>query len=298
MKTSPVPLTAKLALMSACLFWAASFIATKTALGNIPPLTVVMLRLVVSSICFLAWMLVTRTRMPWHGPAWLGRLAILSLIGTALHYGIQTVGIAYTTASNASLYAATAPVSITLIAALFLGERITWKKAVGIGCALIGVLIVQGWDTLRSFEFKGHFLGDMLVFVSIALWGVFTVMGKDMIRRMNAITLTAMVTFMGTLYMIPVGLYEMRQRSFSLASISVEAASAVAFLGITCSFLATLLYFFALERAESQKVGVYLYTIPPMSFLIAGFYLGESIGLNLLIGSLVVLTGVYLTEKG
>jgi len=72
----------------------------------------------------------------------------------------------------------------------------------------------------------------------------------------------------------------------------------VAFLGITCSFLATLLYFFALERAESQKVGVYLYTIPPMSFLIAGFYLGESIGLNLLIGSLVVLTGVYLTEKG
>ena len=139
MKTSPVPLTAKLALMSACLFWAASFIATKTALGNIPPLTVVMLRLVVSSICFLAWMLVTRTRMPWHGPAWLGRLAILSLIGTALHYGIQTVGIGYTTASNASLYAATAPVSITLIAALFLGERITGKKAVGIGLSLIHI---------------------------------------------------------------------------------------------------------------------------------------------------------------
>lgn len=298
MSNAAVPLSAKLALSSACLLWAASFIATKTALACIPPLTIVTLRLLISSVCFVVWMVIRREKMVFQGWPWLGRLFLLSLFGTGLHYGIQTIGIGYTTASNASLYAATGPLSIALIAAVFLGERITLKKAIGIGCALVGVLVVQGPEVLRSFDFKGHLLGDFLVFLSIVFWGVFTVMGKDMIRRMNAITLTAMVTLMGAFYMIPVAWVEIRQQSFSLAAISGEAWGAVVFLGITCSFLATLLYFYALERTESQKVGVYLYTIPPMSYLIAGLYLNESIGSNLILGSLVVLTGVYLTERG
>jgi drug/metabolite transporter (DMT)-like permease len=123
-------------------------------------------------------------------------------------------------------------------------------------------------------------------------------MGKKMTRQMDAPTLTALVTIIGALVMIPVGGLEIWQRSFALESISIEAWGAVVFLGVTCSFLATLLYFCALERTESQKVGVYLYTIPPMSYLIAGLYLHEAIGANLILGSAVVLTGVYLTERG
>lgn len=293
-----VPLSAKIALMAACFFWAASFIATKRALAIIPPLTVVTLRLIISSLCFLLWLLCRRKRITYRGSAWLGRLFLMSLFGTGLHYSLQTIGINYTTASNASLYAVTGPISITIIAALFLGEKITLRKAVGIGCAMVGVMVVLGIDIVLKFEFKGHLLGDILVFTSIFLWGVFTVMGKDMTRQLSAIELTAIVTFMGTIYMIPTSCIEMSNYSFSLSSISTEAWVAIAFLGITCSFLATLLYFFALERTESQKVGVFLYTIPPMTYIIAAFYLGETIGLSLILGSVIVMAGVYITEKG
>ncbi len=298
-KKKPIlPGSAKIALMAACFFWAASFIATKTALDIIPPLTVVTLRMIISSICFLLWLLVRRKKITYQGSAWLRRLFLLSLFGTGLHYGIQTIGLEYTTSSNAALYAATGPISIAIIAALFLGERITLKKAVGIGCALVGVLIVMGIDTIMAFELKGRLLGDLLVFASIFMWGIFTVLGKNMTRQMSAIDLTAIVTFMGTLYMIPVGWIESSRASFSIESITSESWGAVAFLGIACSFLATLLYFFALERTESQKVGVYLYTIPPMNYVISALYLGETIGLNLILGSVIVLTGVYITEKG
>jgi drug/metabolite transporter (DMT)-like permease len=293
---APVP--AKLALIAACFFWAASFIAIKTALDHIPPLTMVTMRYAVSSLCFLLWLVFRGKKIAFQGPAWLGRLFLLSIFGTGLQKGIETVGMQYTTASNASLYTITAPISIAIIAALFLGEKITWKKALGIGCALLGVLIVMGIETLMTFELKGHVLGDLLVIASIFMWGIFTVMGKDMTRQMNAVDLTAVVTFIGTLYMIPIGGIETLSRSFSLAAVPFKAWTAVAFLGITCSFLATLLYFFALERTESQKVGVYMYTIPPMSYIMAALVLKETIGINLLIGSLIVLTGVYLTEKG
>jgi drug/metabolite transporter (DMT)-like permease len=293
-----VPISAKLSLITACFFWAASFIATKTALNNIPPLTMVTLRLVISSGCFLLWLLFRGRKLPYHGPAWLGYLFLLSLFGTGLHYGIQTVGLQYTTASNASLYAVTAPISIAIIAALFLGERITLKKAAGIGCALIGVLIVMGGKTLATFELKDHLLGDLLVFASIFMWGIFTVMSKSMTRKISALDLTAIVTFMGTLCMIPVGGIESLSRSFSLAAIPIKAWVAVAFLGITCSFLATLLYVYALEQTESQKVGVYMYTIPPMSYIMAALVLNEAIGIQLLVGSALVFAGVYITEKG
>lgn len=296
--TATVPMKAKLSLIGACFFWAASFIATKTALSTIPPLTVVMLRLIVSSLCFLIWLIVKKNKLPYHGIAWLGRLFLLSLFGTGLHYGIQTIGIQYTTASNASLYAVTGPISITIIAAVFLREHITLKKIVGILAALLGVAMVMGWETLSKFDLTGHLLGDLLVFTSIFMWGVFTVMGKDMFRRISALELTAIVTFMGTLYMLPVGLWELKQKSFSLSAIPLEAWGAVVFLGVTCSFLATLLYMFALQQTESQKAGVYLYTIPPMTYIIAAFYLKETITFNLLLGSLIVFLGVYVTEKG
>jgi drug/metabolite transporter (DMT)-like permease len=95
-----------------------------------------------------------------------------------------------------------------------------------------------------------------------------------------------------------VGWAELCLRGFSLAQVTAEAWAAIAFLGVTCSFLATLLYFLALARTESQKVGIYLYTIPPMTYVVAALYLGESPGANLLVGSALVLLGVYLTERG
>ncbi len=296
--TPKVPLAAKIAILTACFFWAASFIATKSALQIIPPLTVVTLRLFISSLCFIVWLLFRGKKLPYHGLPWLGQLFLLSLFGTGLHYGLQTIGLQYTTASNASLYAVTGPISIVLIAALFLGERITLKKALGIGLALIGVLVVMGFDTLREFKLEGRLLGDLLVFASIFLWGAFTVMGKGMTRKISAVEMTAIATFMGTLSMIPVGIWEIKTHAFSLSLITPAAWSAVAFLGISCSFLATLLYVVALEKTESQKVGVYLYTIPPMTYIIASIYPGEAIGWNLLLGSIIVTAGVYITEKG
>jgi drug/metabolite transporter (DMT)-like permease len=103
---------------------------------------------------------------------------------------------------------------------------------------------------------------------------------------------------MGAIYMIPVSLIEIKSTPFSLFSIPAEAWGAIAFLGITCSFLATLFYFYALTGSESQKVGIYLYMIPPITAVIAHFYRGEFIGTNLIIGTLLVLSGVYLTERG
>jgi len=259
---------------------------------------VVTARLLISAVCFVLWFLLRRKKLRWNGPGLLKQLFVLSLFGTGLHYGIQTIGLQYTTASNASVYAVTGPISITLIATLFLGERLTWRKGAGIAIAVAGVLAVMGAQTVLAFDLTGHLLGDLLVFASIFMWGVFTVYGKKLTEEIGAFQVIALTTIMGSVWMLPIGWAELHWRAFSLSSVTAEAWAAIAFLGLTCSFLATLLYFVALERTESQKVGVYLYTIPPMTYIIAAMYLKEAIGLNLLMGSVLVLGGVYLTGRG
>jgi drug/metabolite transporter (DMT)-like permease len=293
-----MPIGARAALVTACVLWAVSFVATRVALEAAPPLVVVTLRLLISAACFVPWVVVSGGVAGLGGGRGLLHLFWLSLFGTGLHYGLQTVGLQYTTASNASLYAVTAPITILLLSAIMLGEHVTIRKGLGVALALAGVLVVMGPQTLTTLELDAHVKGDFLVLVSIVMWGLFTVLGKKATDELGALKVTAWVTLIGALWMLPVGWFEMRATGYSLASMTAEAWMAVAFLGVGCSFLATFLYFAALQRTESQKVGVYLYTIPPMTAVVAVLYLGETLSANLVLGAALVIAGVALTERG
>jgi len=293
-----MPNRARAALLTACVLWAVSFVATKVALDAAPPLVVVTLRLVISAACFLPFIAATGGTRDLGGGRGLVRLFVLSLFGTSLHYSLQTAGLQFTTASNASLYTTTGPITILLLSAIFLGERITARKALGVALALAGVLVVMGFETVLGFDIGGHLKGDLLVLASLVMWGLFTVYGKKIIDQLGALRVTAWVTVIGAVTMVPVGWVEARADGFSLAEMTAEAWLAIAFLGVACSFLATLLYFVALGLSEPQKVGVYLYTIPPMTAVVAALYLGEVITVNLVVGAALVFAGVTLTERG
>jgi drug/metabolite transporter (DMT)-like permease len=288
----------RLALLAACVLWAVSFVATKVALEVVPPLTVVSLRLIVAALCFLPMLMAGERWRRIADRTTLLRLFGLSLFGAGLHYGTQTVGLQLTTASNASLFVITGPITILLLAVLFLDERLNLLKVAGVVLAVIGVLVVMGLDTITDFELEGHVLGDLLVLVSVAMWGFFTVFGKRLTDEIGALRVIATVTVMGALWMAPIGGFESRVTGFSIGEITAEACLAILFLGIGCNFVATLLYFIALGRTESQKVGVYLYTIPPMTAVFAAFALGEVITVDLVVGSALVIAGVALTERG
>jgi drug/metabolite transporter (DMT)-like permease len=288
----------RLALLGACFLWAVSFVATKIALGVIPPLTVVSLRLLIASIFFLPLLALTgRWRRVTDGTTLL-KLFGLSLFGAGLHYGFQTVGLQTTNASNASVYVATGPITILLLAVIFLGERLNARKILGILIAIAGVLVVMGLDTIAGFKLDGNLVGDILVFASIVMWGCFTVFGKKLTDQLGALTVTASVTLIGATWMAPVGWFEAQRTGFKLAEITPTAWTAVVFLGAACNFLAVLLYFTALQATESQKVGVYLYAIPPMTAVAAAVVLGEPITLGLVVGTVLVIAGVSLTERG
>ncbi len=287
---------ARTALLLTCFFWAISFVASKIALQHLPPVSVVTLRLIVSSFCFLFFFVRKRPGIPYRS-LW-PSLILLSLFGTGLHYTIQTFGLTMTSASNAGVYAITSPITITIIARILLKERLNPLKALGMLTALLGVVLVIGPDQISHFSLSGNMLGDLLVITSIFMWGIFTVLSKHYGSKLPPLSLTAAITFLGTAMMLPAGTWEFCRNPHSILNAPAEAWLAILFLGVTCSFLATLFYLYALKDSESQKVGTYLYTIPPMTQLAAFLILGEPIVPVAILGMGLVLAGVWMTEKG
>ena len=107
----------------------------------------------------------------------------------------------------------------------------------------------------------------------------------------------AFATLIGATWMLPVAVIESWRAGFDPLQLTLSSSLAIGFLGVGCSFLATLLYFRALGVMASQNVGVYLYSITPMTVLAAAFYLREPIGVSLIAGAALVLAGVYMTER-
>jgi drug/metabolite transporter (DMT)-like permease len=280
----------------AAFFWGTSFIAAKVAVAAVPPLTVAALRVILAALGFLIWFAAGGWPNPPDRHHW-SALFGLSLLGTGLHYGLMTIGLQFTTASHGSIFSATGPIGIALTAAMF-GARITSRQIAGIGLALAGALVIQGNGLRFRFEAPGQLLGDGLVFFSILMWGGFTVFGKRLVEKSGALPVIGLTTLIGAAWMIPVSGLELAARSFSLTAVPLKVWLAIAFLGVACTFLAPLFYFLALEHAPAQKVGVYLYAVPLLTYIIAGLVLHERLGPELLIGSILILSGVFLTERG
>lgn len=277
-------------------------------------MTVVMTRLLISSFCFWLFLRFSKDRQPWSGrlieliPP---KIWLLSLAGCSLHYWTQTLGLSMTTPDRASIYAATGPIVILLIGRAFLGERLGRRKILGILLAMAGALVVSMPELLIPSSSQlvtsaalqpgrpdfQMILGDLLVLLSIALWACFTVGGKSLSRTIPAHILTARMTYAGTLTVIPIALLESGGSLSHLWNLPAQVWGALAFLGIGCSFGATLLYMKALKNLEAGQVGAFLYTVPPMTCLLTWLQGGMPPQTGVIIGGLTVLAGVWLSES-
>ena len=164
----------------ATIFWGFSFIATKVALREIHPFTLLTLRFGIGGILLLLVQFQKDRRfLKTFSPMdWLF-IIFLALIGISGHTLLQAYGLLYTTAINTGWIVAVMPIFITLAARFYLGEPITFRKVGGILLGFFGISLVisKGVFSLSIFRIGSTF-GDFLILVSALTWTAFTVGGR------------------------------------------------------------------------------------------------------------------------
>ncbi len=281
----------------AVIFWGLSFIATKVALREVHPVTLLTLRFGMGGLLLLLFQLKKDRRFlkKFNFKDWVS-VIFLSLVGVSAHTVLQAYALLYTTAIHAGWLIAIMPICIAIAAHFFLGESVTLKRLEGILLGFTGVFLIisRGVVSFSVFVLPSTF-GDLLVLASALTWTAFTVGGRGFLSRFPALAAITPIILLGSFLTFPFTFFKWEWNHLFRLSLAVWMS--LFFLGIFCSGLAYLFWYSALEKKDSSIVGIYLYLEPLVTLLGAFFLLSEEIQWMTLVGGGMILLGVYLTSR-
>lgn len=289
-----MPILVHLALIAVQVLFSSLAIAGKYVLGQVPPVVLVLAR-VTGAAGVLLMVHRTSGKARVTDKADLVRLFGLGVLGIVANQTLFLLGLARTTAVNASVLVATVPVFTVLNAMLIREEAPNARKILGILAAAAGSvwLIGPGRLTLRS----GTAVGDLLILVGMYAYAQYLVLGKRMLRRYDPLTVTTYVMTFAAVGVLPLGLP-------ALAHLDVGAVTPltwmwVAFIVLGPTLATYFLNIWALERASSNMVAAYIYLQPLLTAAVAPLVLhGEAVTTRVVVGGLGIFAGLGLVIWG
>jgi drug/metabolite transporter (DMT)-like permease len=274
----------------AVLVWGASFIATKIAVREASPLTVMCVRFGIGVLALAA-------AVAWRGAFFvpnrrdLLRFAAIGALGITAHQQLQITGLVTAHASTTGWIITATPLTMALVAWVVLGEKPGWRQAVGILLGTTGVLLVVSrgeWSALAAGSF-GTF-GDLLVSLSTVTWALFSVYSRQVLQRHEPAPM--MLYVMGTGWLLGAVPWALSGGLSEVSQFTTAGWTALVFLGIACSGLAYIYWYDALRVLPTARVGSLLYLEPLVTVGVAWWLLGEPFNVASLAGGLVILAGV------
>ena len=274
------------------IFWGASGVAVKIAQLQLGTFEIVALR-------FIAAMpLLIIATVLWKGPEALKidkkdlpYIAILAFMGIPLEFLLQVTSLAYTTATCFTLIFSLSPFFIIFASAVLIKEKITRHKAIG---ALIGFIGVTLIITNGSLTVPTNLLGDTVAIMANIVWALYTVLGKPINEKYSALTVLNYTFIFGALELIPFYLLSPR---LSPVDFTGSTWIAIGFLTIFCSLVAFLLYNYGTEKLPASIAGMFIYVQPLSGVALAALVLGESITVYTILGTFLIIYGIYEAER-
>ena len=270
----------------AMLTWSSAYAAISYGLSAFTPGEVALARLALASICFLAWLRLRGLPLP-PLAAWPPLLA-LGVIGLALYHICLNEAETGIASGTAAIILALSPAVTTAASAMWLRERLSPRALAGLGLAMAGVVLV----VLTSGETVSVQPKAALVLVSVLATSLYFVGQKPFSGRYGAEAVTTVTFIGGTLAALPFGL----GLPHALMTAPLSRITVLSWLGLAPTFIGYLTWNMAIGRASVSKVSSFIYFSTPIALLIGWMWLGERPGPLTLIGAVIVIAGVVLTN--
>lgn len=267
-----------IAVLVACI-WGFGFTLAKAALADFPPIFLMALRFTLTA-AVLVWFVRPPT-------GYMGRIAMISIVGAGVQYSITFTGLKGLDASAAIFIIQLEPAFAALLAAIFLKDMIGWRRALGMALAFTGVLILAGEPTIR-----GAYVSAAMVALGSALFAMGQIMTKALKGAVGGFQLTAWIAvfavpqlFLGT------ALFEDNHWSH-VRDAGLVVWIAVLYLGLIMTALGYGLWYRLINTYSINLVMPFILLLPFATVLSAIVLLGERPGSFVLLGGAVTILGV------
>jgi len=284
-----------LALILITILWGNSFIAIKHAVQFLTPMELTILRFIPAALAFAVLLLPTlrasfwaMVRKDWPILIFLGLTGFVGY-NVALMTGEQRL-----TAGTASLIVPSLnPVLIFILSVIFLKERPTVKKVTGLILASIGLYLIVRYASGERIVLSYLFYVFVTTLAPLC-FAIYTILGKPLVTRYPPLQVTggAMIAaVIPLLFLIDGDLIA------KLPTLPATVWLSIAFLSFLCTVFAFVVWFWALQQMEASRVGSFTYLVPLFGVSFSQVILGESITLALVIGGVILLSGVYIINR-
>ena len=279
-----------LSLVFAMFVWASSFIALKSAMKDLEEFTVIFLRMLIASSCFLYFI---RDFLKYDFTKKdLKYILLLAIFEPCFYFIFEAKALLYTTASQAGMITSLMPLITAMAAGYFLKEIISRKLIIGSIIAMSGAI----WLSIQSnstIDAPNPILGNFLEFCAMICGAGYTIVARYLTEKYSALFITAIQSFVGANFFFPFFVYEYVNYNMNF---SFEAIFWIIYLGVVVTLGGYGLYNYALTRIEASKAAVFIYLIPVFTLILAFFILREDLSLQGLIASATILLGVFISQ--
>ncbi len=287
-------LRAILSLIGVTTVWGSTFVVTKGVIEDLPPLTLAFLRVFIGFTLLLpfAWrrrgsLTADGRRLPWP------TIFLAAFIGVAFYYATFNLALVYTSASQGALVQSSIPAVTALVAVVWLRESAAPARLAGIALSVLGVIVIFSGSEAGSAAPRPG-LGNVLMFVSVLSWGLYTSLAKRL-AAVDSVILTTGMMAAGALLLLPVAVFELAGQP--LPRLEPAAWLRILYLGVGASGLAYLLYNLALRDVDASLAGVFANLIPVVGVLTGIVVLHEPLSMQALLGGAIVMAGVWITTS-
>ncbi len=222
----------------------------------------------------------------------LGLIALCGLFGVAINQLCFFNGLKLTSPVNASLIMLTTPILVLIASSIYIKEKITIYKVIGIIIGAAGAtLLILGNDNNPTNQ--SNIWGDLLILINASSYAIYLVLVKKLMKKYNPTTIVKWVFLFGVLYVFPFGIGEFVKTD--PASFPMQIWLSITFVIFGTTFLNYLLNAKALTIVNPSVVSAYIYLQPLVATIIAILFSGFKLDKFTISSSILIALGLYIS---
>jgi len=282
-------------LLLTALFWGGTFVAGRIVSQNVGPFSIAFLRFAIASIflVLLSWKI--EGKLPALKKFQIVPVILLGMTGIFTYNVMFFKGLKIIEASRASLIIATCPVFITIFSAFFLKEKLNLVKGLGIAVSVCGAIVVISKGNISQISETSLGLGELYIFCCVLSWVAYSLIGKAVMSNLSPLVSVSYSVVAGAIALsIPAYFEGLLQ---NIRNQSLLDWSCISYLGIFGTVIGFVWYYQGVERLGPTKAGLFINFVPIFAIICAFLILREQITPSLVVGTVLVISGVYLTNR-
>lgn len=280
-------------LVAVAMIWGATPACGKILSTSLSPLLITGVRFACISLVLFIWIFITgQQRDLKMDKQTLALMAAMGFVGITIHNGLLFTGLHFTTATNAALIESIGPTVTTVLAFIFIGERLTKFGWLGIAVSCVGALCIVtkgSLDVLLELRFN---VGDILIVVCEAAWSYYIILGWKTHGKVKSAPLNAVSGAFGALFCFLAGA---ATGTLEVYAWSHTALYGFIYLTVCSGLIAFVGWNWAVTKVGASKAGAFIYIVPLTGALVGVLFLNENLYAAQVAGALLIAGGVCIT---